>query len=399
MKKILLVSLYYPPNSSPGAVRAKVFCQTLLENNIEPIVLTSGDRDKTETNQTKHKRSVRIERVKCIDALEMLSVRGRSLSWFALPDRWWPWIITGWRKGREIIQENKINLIMVTIPANSAAVVALLLAWKSGLPLIVDLRDPFRFRYDPKNVPAHFLHEFIERSLLKKAHKIITTTRECCKYYADLYPDIDRNKFIHIANGFDQELFSPSDSVPINPRSKFTLLHSGVLYNIGRDPQPLLLAIAALKERGILCAKTFELVVRGSQGWPGLKKEIKKLNIENLVIFKSPTTHKESILEMKQANALAVIQGDIFKTQIPSKLYDCLACEVPILVISKPEYATGLEAIRLGIGATSDTPELLVQMLESMIKGQGVVVRDVVLESRQYKSKKLVQLINQILGN
>lgn len=397
MKKILFITFDYPPSSAPGALRSKVICQTLVENDIAPIVLTSKSNKLIEKRHSKS--SIRVERVKSIDALKLLSIRGRSLSWFALPDRWWPWTITGYKKGLSIINTNNIGLIMVTIPTYSAGVMSLLLSKKSGLPLIVDLRDPFRFRYDPENVPAHFLFQWIERLLLTKAERVITTTKECAHYYSQLYPQIDPSRFVHIANGFDEDIFATLPSGSIKKEKKFILLHSGTLYSIGRDPQALLFAISLLKKQKVICSTTFQLVVRGSPAWPNLEKHIKQLNLEKLVIFKEANSYNESLIEMKQASALVIIQGDIFKTQIPSKLYDYLACSKPILVMSKPEGATGKEAIKMGLKDVSDTPEILAVMLEKIIKGKGTIVTDFSQESRQFKSMKAVQIVNQVLGN
>lgn len=398
MKKVLFISYDYPPSTPPGAQRAKVFCQTLLQNDIEPIVLTSSLNAQKSCDEEASKYSYRIERVKSVDALGILSIGGRSFSWFALPDRWWPWIITGYRKGLSLIKTNDIDLVMVTIPTYSAGVMAWLLSKRSGLPLIVDLRDPFRFRYDPGNVPAHFLYKFIESKIIEKAHKVITTTNECSSYYSKLYPHIEPSKFIHIANGFDEEKFSDVVCERTEKVKKFTLLHSGTLYSIGRDPKPLLIAISLLKKKNIICSNTFQLVVRGSSAWPKLQRSLLELSIEDLVIFKEMTSYSASLVEMRKSNALVIIQGDMFKNQVPSKLYDCLACCRPILVTAKPKSATGLEAARLGISMVSDLPDDLVAMLEKIIKGQGKIMSDIDLESRQEKSKAIIHIVNQVIG-
>lgn len=397
MKKVLYISFDYPPNTSPGALRTKVFCQTLRKNNIEPIVLSSREIENKSEREPRDNDAITVERVRSIDALKLLSFRGRSLSWFALPDRWWPWIISGFRKGSSIIKANKISLIVVTIPTYSAAVMSLLLAKKSGLPLIVDLRDPFRFRYDPENVPAHFLFKYLESSLIRRAEKVITTTKECGEYYSELYSEIDKSKFLNVGNGFDEESFIALKPVRNRKKSKFTLLHSGTLYSIGRNPEALLIAISLLKEKGIISSANFQLVVRGSSPWPSLKNFIKELSIENLVIFKGKTTYHDSLIEMNEASALVIIQGGMFNIQVPSKIYDYLASKKPILVMSNPEGATGMEAKRVGLQGVSETPEVLAVMLDKIIKGKGTIVTDFSQESRQIKSVKAAHVILQVL--
>jgi hypothetical protein len=397
MKQVLYISFDYPPSTSPGALRTKVICKTLYQNRIEPIVLTINESKEKEEICNRNSNPIKIVRVKCIDALKLLSFRGRSLSWFALPDRWWPWIISGFRKGISLIKANNISLIIVTVPTYSAAVMSLLLAKKSGIPLVLDLRDPFRFRYDPKNVPAHFLFKYLESSLFRNAEKIVTTSEECAQYYSDLYPNIDNTNFVTVKNGYDEDTLLDLQIDQTIEEKKFTLLHSGTLYSIGRNPKMLLLAISKLKNKAVVSSKTFQFIVRGSPVWPQLTKYIKNLNIEDLVKFKESISYNDSITEMMTTSALVVIQGDIFKTQIPSKLYDYLACQKPILTITKPEYATGKEAKRLGLKDITDNSEELVVMLERIIKGKGTIVTDFSQESRQVKSMKVVKVINRVL--
>ncbi|WP_461211683.1 hypothetical protein, partial [Desulfocurvus sp. DL9XJH121] len=77
-----------------------------------------------------------------------------------------------------------------------------------------------------------------------------------------------RERFHLIENGYDED---GHDGNPARTghRSRFLLLHSGVIYPSERDPQALFEALARLRHDGLLHARNFQLVLRatGHDAW------------------------------------------------------------------------------------------------------------------------------------
>lgn len=244
-----------------------------------------------------------------------------------------------------------------------------LLSKFTKVPLILDLRDPFRFRYDPDNVPAHWLYKLLERFVIKQTKILITTTNECAALYKALYPRLNKAKVFTIPNGFSAD-FHHSIRNSLNKKrgqEPFTLLHSGNLYQIGRDPSVLLLAIYQLVQLQIIKAGSFKLVFRGASPWLALEKQIEKLHLNEFIEFKPNLSYEESIQEMYSADVNLLIQNDIFNLQIPSKLYDLVAIEKPFIAITNETGALAKEMQRLKVGYYSEKESTLTEQIKRLL--------------------------------
>ena len=85
---------------------------------------------------------IAVERARAWDVARDFAIRRRYPNWFALPDRWWTWLVgAAWLALRRWRQW-KPQLIWSTYPIATAHLIGLLLATVSGLPWIADFRDP-----------------------------------------------------------------------------------------------------------------------------------------------------------------------------------------------------------------------------------------------------------------
>lgn len=393
MKSVLVISQDSLESKTPGANRIGSLCEALSGNFIKPIFITRGS-----SSDVVHCKKIVTIKLASFDARRVLSINGKSSNYLLLPDRHWPWCLRLIMKASTIIKEHKPRAIIVSVPSYSAALAALTIAKLFKIKLIVDLRDPFRFRYDPYNVKGHFFFKFIEKHLLRTATKIFTATKETQWLIINLYPELHTKDIIHVGNGYNEEIININPDKHLCARNKFRLLHVGTLYSIGRDPLPILEVLSNLKKMGIIAANNFSLDFRGAVGWKELFNNIKRLDIEDLVNFLPTIDYYSSIKEMKQASGLLVIQEEIFNCQIPSKLYDYIACQKPILVYTSTESATEREAQRLKIPYIANDAASLLKEIATMLKERKVSNLDIITESRKVKSNLFISTITDVIG-
>ena len=141
-----MVAYHFPPlTGSSGIQRTLRFVQHLPSLGWQPLVLSA--------NALAYEllgndllggipADTVVRRAFALDTARHLSLRGRYLSWMALPDRWVSWKFAAIREGRRMIREFKPDVIWSTYPIATAHVIAAALHRTSKIPWVADFRDP-----------------------------------------------------------------------------------------------------------------------------------------------------------------------------------------------------------------------------------------------------------------
>ena len=337
-RNVLLIALEMPPARSAGVQRPFRFAEYLLELGWNPIVLTAS----TDIYQRfDHELPIppalanRIYRAKAYDANKLFSIAGRSPDWLAIPDRYWPWYFSACKLGQQLITELNIGCIWSTYPVLTAHLIGRTLARKNALPWIADFRDPIQCHYNPAYQHFNAINRYLERKIVQSANKVCTTSKEAAELYRKIYPQQPNDKFCVIENGY-----VPLPTAPQVTLDKFTLLYSGALYGNGRDINGIFRVLQQLKQQQVIQASNFVLRFRGSAKAERYAKELAALDITDIVEFVPAIPFEQAVAEMQQCSANMLIQDDIFKYQIPGKLYDYIQSQKPILAICPAGSAT-----------------------------------------------------------
>lgn len=375
-KSLLFISIEYPKKPGPGACRNFFFCRDIADNGWDVNVLTvkenalQGLDDSFNSFNSKAK----VHRTATRDSTKIFSIFGKYPKFIEIPDRWLLWLFTAIPKGLRLIRKYQPDIIYVSYPSYANLLVAVCLHKLTKKKLIVELRDPFRYRYDGKNVPSHWLYRWIEKISINNAHAVITTTKECLTLYKQWFPSLNEKPTACFKNGFIPIIHTQIkvDIIP-SKNQKFTLLHSGSLYQIGRNPFPLLKAVQQLKNQGIINNNGFELVFRGCEPWHDLVESIKQMDISDLITFKSTINYFDSIKEMYLCDSIIIIQEEIFNSQIPSKLYDSIACQKPIIALTPANSALSNELQTHNQVPGIQSPELIANRIKEIISSKYTV--------------------------
>jgi hypothetical protein len=337
-RNVLLIALEMPPARSAGVQRPYRFAEYLLELGWNPIVLTaSSDIYQRFDHELQIPAALagRIYRAKAYDASRLFSIAGRSPDWLALPDRYWPWYLHATKLGQQLIQQFDIGCIWSTYPVLTAHLIGRKLSKTNNLPWIADFRDPIQCHYNPAYQHFNTVNRYLERKIVQSASKVCTTSNEAAQLYRSIYPEQASDKFCVIENGF-VPLPVATAAVP----DKFTLLYSGALYGNGRDINGIFRVLQQLKQQHLIHQQNFVLRFRGSAKPERYAKELAAHDIADLVEFAPAIAFEQAVAEMQQCSANMLIQDEIFKYQIPGKLYDYIQSQKPLLAICPDGSAT-----------------------------------------------------------
>ena len=410
-RRVLMVAYHFPPlQGGSGVLRTLGFARYLPEAGWEPLVLSASARAYAQTaDSAQLDGQLTVRRSMALDAARHLSLRGRYPGCLALPDRWSSWWLSAVPAGLAMIRRYRPDAIWSTYPIATAHLIGLSLHKLSGLPWIADQRDPMLDDSDPQapyppNPRVHRLHRWIEQRIAAKSAAIVCTTPGALAAHRRRLAQVEAGRFHLIENGYDEAGFDRANCAPAGHRSRFLLLHSGVIYPSERDPQALFEALGRLRRDGVLAAHNFQLLLRatGHDAW--LATLLAKYGITELVTLAPLLPHQEALREMQSADGLLLLQAANCNGQIPAKLYEYLRCRRPVLALTDLAGDSAAKLRLCGIdtigqlASCSDCARALLRFLELARQGRAPLASPaaIALQSRQERCNTLAELLDQV---
>lgn len=368
MKKVLIISYYYPPSGGSGVQRWMYFSKYLGEFGIDPYIITVDEKHASykfiDNKFLEHVKDVHVYRTKTLEPLRMYSkmLSGderlsipqgfageskpglfRKLSRFIrgnffIPDARIGWNRYAYHKAKEIIEKENIELVITNGTPHSTHLIGLKLKKKLGVKWICDLRDPWTEAYYNKDLfrtsIARTIDARMEREVLAKADMVTTIGPGMVKLLNKKLPSGEHSKVHFVYNGYDAELFKGLEKQPTN---KFVILHLGIL----SESQPILSFIKVLKSviDQVEEMKNNLIVRFVGKVSPSILSEmnqyIPEVNYEQI----DYVPHSEAIQYMLNANLLLNSLADTQESEllISGKLMEYVASGNPILVLGNPE--------------------------------------------------------------
>ena len=397
LKKVLIVSYYFPPSGGPGVQRVLKFVKYLPAFGWQPVVLTVENGDfpaRDESLLAEIPEAVKVYRTRIFEPyslyrkltgkapnapVDVENIPGSSgkrsvaesaasfiRSTFFIPDArigWYPYATS---EGLEIIRREGIQALYSSSPPYTTAVIARRLHQATKVPWIAGFRDPWTgFLSTPHRwfFPAA-VDRYLEHSVLRDATVIEAAWRGILKDFTKKYPEIDCTKLFYLPNGFDSEDY-PAIDTPRNER--FTLTYTGSLYG-KRNPQTLLTAVEQLvRERSVDPEKILIQLI-GRQG-SEVREMVERSTINASVRLVPYLPHGESIRELLRSDALLLIvdEADGSDEIVPGKVFEYLGARRPIITLAPPGAVSALiTETRSGLVAHNrDIPGIKAAFLET----------------------------------
>jgi glycosyltransferase involved in cell wall biosynthesis len=338
-----MIAYHFPPQAgSSGIQRTLRFAKHLPAAGWEPLVLTANPRAYERISpdlDAEVPEGLLVRRAFAFDAARHLSVRRRYLAVFARPDRWVTWQFDAVRIGMQMVREFKPDVLWSTYPIATAHVIGWRLHAKTGLPWVADFRDPMTQDGYPADPKTRAMFRRIEEDAMGTATRNVFTTPGAAREYARRYPDHAAGVRV-IENGYDEESFVAVEDEaaalgPLDP-GRLTVVHSGIVYPLERDPTQLMEALGQLKQAGIVDASRLRVRFRAAVHDELLRELAQRFDVADLVEIAPPVGYRQALLEMMRADALLVLQAAICNEQIPAKIYEYLRAGRPLLVLTDP---------------------------------------------------------------
>ncbi len=412
IKRVLLIAYHFPPVAgSSGVLRTLKFVRYLPEFGWQPSVLTVHPRAYerlSDSQLAQVPKDVPVVRAFALDAARHMALAGRYPRCFALPDRWVSWLLGAIPAGLKMIRQQRPSILWSTYPMPTAHLVGLLLHRLTGLPWIADCRDSMLDDVYPADPLKRRIHAWIERRVIRSAIRVVFTTPGTLRMYAERYPEVPKDHWVLIANGYDEEDFCKyfeMTAVADSSSGKLTLLHSGLVDPVDRDPRHFLAALSRLKRSEDIKPQGLRVVFRASGLDDELRSWIHALEIDDIVEVAPPLPYHEALAEMREATALLLLQGACCNHQIPAKLYEYLKVGRPIIGLTDVEGDSAALLRELAadtILPLDDEAAIVAALPDILMKLQAgclPIAADeaVALHSRRSRTAELAQLLDQVV--
>lgn len=351
-----MVAFHFPPQrGSSGIQRTLKFAQYLPLSGWQPLVLTAHPRAHADITAGPDglPDGLVVRRAFALDTARHLAIKGRYTRLLALPDRWVSWCLGALPAGLAMVRRYRPQVLWSTYPIASAHLIGLALHKLTGLPWVADLRDPMLDAVHPADPLSRRVAGWIEARTVRNAARVVCTTPGAVRHYRQLFPEVPPERFCLIENGYDDEDFDAAEAAAravVKPAGgPLTMLHSGIVYPLERNPEPLFAALAALLRDGSLTPARFQLVLRAPVHDAFLHGLIARYGIGALVTVAPALPYRAALAEMLGADALLLLQAANCNDQVPAKLYEYLRANKPLLALTDPQGDTWAAVRAAGI--------------------------------------------------
>lgn len=424
MKKVLIITYYWPPAGGPGVQRWLKFVKYLPDFGIQPIVyipenptyplidekLLSEVSDKVIVLKNKiiepyawasifSKKSTKKISSGIIPNQKKQSFVQKMMLWVRgnlfIPDARVFWVKPSVKFLSEYIQQNNIETIITTGPPHSLHLIGLALKNKLNVKWITDFRDPWTtigYHSELKLTKSSaFKHKRLEKEVMQTADELIVTSPTTKKEFESI-----TSKPIHvITNGYDSENVKKQTL-----DEKFSLAHIGSFLS-NRNPQILWQSLQELIDENEEFKKSFELKLIGATSQE-VMDAISNFGLTDFVNNLGYVSHQEAVEHQRKSQVLLLIEIDSSATKsiIPGKVFEYIVSERPIIAIGPKDsdFAEIITSTNTGTFFTYQEKERLKATLfnhfEKFLMG-NLSVHAVGLQ--QYSRKNLTETLSKLL--
>ncbi|MDX2173771.1 MAG: glycosyltransferase family 4 protein [Bacteroidota bacterium] len=333
--KLLILTQYFPPEVGAPQNRLFELAVRLQKLGVEVTVLTAmPNYPQMEIYEGyKNKKYVHEE----MDGLKIHRASifvSKSKSIIKRLQNYFSFVISSAKTGKKI--KGSFDFLMCESPPLFLGYSAMYLARKKNAKLVFNVSDLWPESAEKLGVVTNKwllkLAYNLEKKLYKKSVLVTGQTQGICVNINKRFPEI---KTYWLPNGVDLSYYNPENIIDTNWREKhnfsqtdFIFLYAGII----GIAQGLEIIINVAKNFKNITSLKFVLMGSGPEK-EKLQKLKDELTLEN-VFFLEPVPKKEmpSVLKSIDAAIIPLRKLDLFLGAIPSKIFENLAMEVPILL-------------------------------------------------------------------
>lgn len=427
MKKVLIITYYWPPVGGSGVQRWAKFAKYLPEMGWKPIIYTPENPEMTsidkqlaeelpkeiEVIKTKITEPYNIYRrlfgTQSSTDLKVLTSKDKKPSWknklslfirsnFFIPDpRVW-WVNKSVKFLKKYLEENHVDAIITTGPPQSMHLIGLKLSKTTCYPWFADFRDPWTKMYWYKKMPlcnfAKKKNNALEKEILDNATGIIAVN----PFVQKDFQAMTKTPVHLITNGYDEEDFNQI----VEPDGNFNIVHTG-LFPMDGNPEILweILKQKCLNEPEFKKRMRIRLVGKTDSN---IIASIKNAGLEQNTIDLGYKEHRFAVREQIAASLLLLpLRNDPDNIAVlPGKVFEYLASKRPILGIGQENGVMASVIHNAGAGNVCDwnNADGIKKMIDTVWKEYLLNIDNTInADIEQYTRKNLTKKLIEILEN
>ena len=396
MKRVLLITYYWPPSGGSGVQRCLKFAKYLRHFGWEPVVLTVSNPDYPIFDASLEKdvpafmevlkvpawepytwyrlftgSGARKTNIGFVDSALKESISEKVSLWIRgnlfIPDARRFWIRPSVKFLETYLQKNPVDMIFSSGPPHSAHLIAKKIKRSFKLPWVADFRDPWTgvyYYHKLKISPwADRRHRQLEKECLDAADHLITVNT----FIKEDFTRLSNTTVEVIPNGYDPEDFS---SVESNPGNQFTITYAGMFLR-DQDAPELWEVLREMTEQVSGFRENLKLIFAGKVDQMILEG-IKGNKLKEFLELRDYVPHSElpSLLMNSSLLLLSINRTEQSGSITTGKIFEYLASQRPILAFC----ASGSDAEHIitdtnsGFVLAFNHKEDLRQLLEKLYK-------------------------------
>lgn len=332
---------------------------------------------------------------------------------FFIPDARIGWYRNAVREGMKIVKEYPIEMIYSSSPPYTVSLVARKIHKLSGIPWIAGFRDPWTgFESSTPNrwLLPKAIDKKLERSVFTDANLVDVAWEGIMFDVQGKYPEIPKEKFLHIPNGFDSADYPEHDIVKRGHRersNKFTITYSGSLYG-PRNPKSFLEAIRKLVAANLIDPAKIKLRFVGRFG-ADIHEMLDVPDVALMIEKVDYVAHAKAVELVQDSDALLLIVDDTETVEhiVPGKVYEYLGAMRPLIALAPPHGAIGklLEETHGGKAISQKDVDSIADYITSLYTGwkngddlaSQMNIEAIRKYERRESTKKLATAFDQLL--
>ena len=402
MKRVLIITYYWPPSGGSGVQRWVKFAKYLPSEGWQPVIYTPENPELTAVDKTLSAEippeaeiirrpifepygiyrklmgkgastdiKTMIEGSSSGDPASVTAaaaggdvtpIRSGSKTWkqrlslwirgnVFVPDPRVGWVRPSVRFLKKYLKEHPVDAIVTTGPPHSMHLIGLRLSHATGLPWISDFRDPWTKMYYLKHLG---LSKRTWRRLGKMEQRVLdgsSTVLAVTPLVQEDFQARTRTPVAMITNGYDREDFSGPEPVP---DGFFNIVHTGLFASDG-NPLVFWKVLGSMVSDDPEFADRLRLRLVGKVDRE-VFDAIAAAGLREHVVSLGYLDHAGAVREQRGATLLILpLRNDPeYRPILPGKLFEYLAARRPILGIGQEDGAMARVLSETGAGITAD---------------------------------------------
>ena len=392
MKRLLIITYYWPPTGGSGVQRWVKFSKYLPEFGWQPVVYTPENPEQLARDESllaDIPASAEVVKTRILEPYELYRrltggkkgegevnpVNAQQKNWKQrlslwvrgncfVPDPRIGWVRPSVRFLKKYLAEHPVDAVVTTGPPHSVHLIGLGLKKALGLRWIADFRDPwtemFYYKHLGLGPAADRRHHRLEQAVLDGADAVISVSPPVA---ADFRAKT-QTPVVLITNGFDEDDFAeagePSSGAPgvqffpdpengsekildtpapQRPRTKFRLVHTG-LFAADGNPINLWDALAERCAADPAFRERLQIRLAGKVD-AAVTEAVRERGLGGNLVELGYLPHDETVREQRAADILLLPlrREPEYAKVLPGKIFEYLASRRPVLGIGQEDGA------------------------------------------------------------